>query len=165
MSTVELRDLEEDERSDRFRASSRSNSHERHPEFSLPPVDGGKDAYLFLAAAFVVETLVWGMPAFRGLLTAEHLLNHSLGFPFAFGVFQEYFSTHAPFKGSRNIAVIGTCAMVSGLRSHHLVLILMFSGNHVSQRTARVCWSSEISDVSAARNWSRPGHDVSCFGS
>jgi hypothetical protein len=29
-------------------------------EFSLPPVDGGKDAWLFLAACFVVEALVWG---------------------------------------------------------------------------------------------------------
>ena len=27
---------------------------------SLPPVDGGKGAWLFLAAAFVVEALVWG---------------------------------------------------------------------------------------------------------
>lgn len=31
----------------------------RH-EFSLPPVDGGKDAWLFLAAGFVFEALVWG---------------------------------------------------------------------------------------------------------
>lgn len=30
-------------------------------EFSLPPVDGGKDAWLFLTAAFIVEVLVWGM--------------------------------------------------------------------------------------------------------
>lgn len=29
-------------------------------EFSLPPVDGGKDAWLFLFSAFVVEILVWG---------------------------------------------------------------------------------------------------------
>lgn len=29
-------------------------------QFSLPPVDGGRDAWLFLAAAFMVETLVWG---------------------------------------------------------------------------------------------------------
>lgn len=27
---------------------------------SLPPVDEGKDAWLFLAACFVVEALVWG---------------------------------------------------------------------------------------------------------
>ena len=30
--------------------------------FSLPPVDRGKDAWLFLAASFVIEALVWGMP-------------------------------------------------------------------------------------------------------
>lgn len=29
-------------------------------EFSLPPVDGGKDAWLFLGAAFLIEVLVWG---------------------------------------------------------------------------------------------------------
>lgn len=59
---------------------------------SLPPVDGGKAAWLFLAGAFTVEALVWG-------------------FPFAFGVFQEYYSSHEPFAGSPNVAVIGTCAM------------------------------------------------------
>lgn len=30
-------------------------------QVSLPPVGGGKGAWLFLAAAFVVEALVWGM--------------------------------------------------------------------------------------------------------
>ncbi|OTA89201.1 hypothetical protein M434DRAFT_398716 [Hypoxylon sp. CO27-5] len=65
---------------------------EGRQEFSLPPVDGGKDAWLFLAACFSVEALVWG-------------------FPFAFGVFQDYYSTHEPFAGSPNIAVIGTCSM------------------------------------------------------
>lgn len=34
-----------------------------------------------------------------------------LGFPFAYGIFQDYYSTHPPFAGERNIAVIGTCAM------------------------------------------------------
>ncbi|KAI1105322.1 MFS general substrate transporter [Jackrogersella minutella] len=61
-------------------------------EFSLPPVDGGKDAWLFLAACWAIEALVWG-------------------FPFAFGVFQDYYSTHEPFADSPNIAVIGTCSM------------------------------------------------------
>ncbi|KXJ90912.1 major facilitator superfamily domain-containing protein [Microdochium bolleyi] len=59
---------------------------------SLPPVDGGKDAWLFLAACFAIEALVWG-------------------FPFSFGVFQDHYSTHEPFAGQPNIAVIGTCAM------------------------------------------------------
>ncbi|CAG7561199.1 unnamed protein product [Fusarium equiseti] len=59
---------------------------------SLPPVDTGKDAWLFLAASFMVEALIWG-------------------FPFAFGVFQDYYSTSGPFEGSSSIAAIGTCAM------------------------------------------------------
>ena len=36
-----------------------------------------------------------------------------LGFPFSFGIFQDYYSTHAPFsKEPSGIAVIGTSAMV-----------------------------------------------------
>lgn len=65
--------------------------HERQVS-ALPPVDGGKDAWLFLAACFAIEALVWG-------------------FPFTFGIFQSYYSTHAPFAGEPNIAVICTCAM------------------------------------------------------
>ncbi|KAF2819411.1 MFS general substrate transporter [Ophiobolus disseminans] len=66
--------------------------HATEAEFSLPPVDGGKDAWLFLFSAFVMEILVWG-------------------FPFAFGIFQEYYTSNPPFAGSRNIPIIGTCAM------------------------------------------------------
>jgi hypothetical protein len=29
---------------------------------ALPPVDTGRDAWLFLVAAFVIETTVWGLP-------------------------------------------------------------------------------------------------------
>lgn len=32
--------------------------------FSLPPADSGKDAYLFLLAAFIIEALVWGKQNF-----------------------------------------------------------------------------------------------------
>jgi hypothetical protein len=32
---------------------------------SLPPVDGGKDAWLFLAACFIIEALVWGKSGSR----------------------------------------------------------------------------------------------------
>ncbi|KAF7526428.1 hypothetical protein PCG10_004124 [Penicillium crustosum] len=58
----------------------------------LPPMDGGMNAWLFLAACFVMEALVWG-------------------FAFTFGVFQAYYSDMPQFKDSGNIAVIGTCAM------------------------------------------------------
>lgn len=36
------------------------SSSEQH-EFSLPPADTGKDAWLFLATCFLVEAVVWGM--------------------------------------------------------------------------------------------------------
>jgi hypothetical protein len=36
-----------------------------------------------------------------------------LGFTFSFGIFQDYYSTHEPFKSSGDIAIVGTCAMVS----------------------------------------------------
>lgn len=35
------------------------------------------------------------------------------GYAFAFGIFQDYYSSHPPFEGSGHIAIIGTCAMVS----------------------------------------------------
>lgn len=62
-------------------------------EQELPPMDRGMDAWLFLAACFVMEALVWG-------------------FAFSYGVFQKYYSGIDAFKNSGNIAVVGTCAMV-----------------------------------------------------
>ncbi|KAI0010457.1 major facilitator superfamily domain-containing protein [Xylariaceae sp. FL0662B] len=61
-------------------------------DFSLPPVDTGKDAWLFLAACWTVEALVWG-------------------FGFSFGIFQDYYSNHEQFLGAGNIAVIGTSTL------------------------------------------------------
>lgn len=36
------------------------DDHIAEHEFSLPPTDRGKDAWLFLAACFTLEALVWG---------------------------------------------------------------------------------------------------------
>lgn len=38
----------------------RSEDLTGHNEFSLPQADGGKDAWLFLMAGFMIEALVWG---------------------------------------------------------------------------------------------------------
>jgi hypothetical protein len=35
---------------------------------SLPPVDGGRQAWLFLTGATVIEILVWGLPFSVGVL-------------------------------------------------------------------------------------------------
>ena len=37
-----------------------SNRPDDQQEFSLPPVDKGKDAWLFLVTCFLVEAIVWG---------------------------------------------------------------------------------------------------------
>lgn len=41
-------------------AAVRLHSSNNEAESSVPRADGGKDAWLFLAACFVVEALVWG---------------------------------------------------------------------------------------------------------
>ncbi|KAK8083687.1 hypothetical protein PG996_002468 [Apiospora saccharicola] len=76
--------------------SGPSQSGTARHEFSLPPVDTGKDAWCFLAACWAVEALVW---------------DKYKGFSFSFGVFQDYYSSHEPFRGSGNIASIGTTTM------------------------------------------------------
>lgn len=42
--------------------SALNDNQTRNVISALPPVDGGKDAWLFLVAAFMIETLVWGLP-------------------------------------------------------------------------------------------------------
>ena len=45
--------------------------------------------------------------------TQAHHVFCYLGFGFSFGVFQDYYSSHLPFKGSGEVAVVGTTALVS----------------------------------------------------
>lgn len=44
----------------------------------------------------------------------EQFVDVQLGFPFSFGVFEAYYSTHEPFsENTSGIAAIGTSATVS----------------------------------------------------
>lgn len=74
------------------------------------PPDGGLEAWLFLMASFLIEALVWGESQ---PFIAFRVETDSQGFPFSFGVFQDYYKRHEVFKDSPNIPAIGTCAMVS----------------------------------------------------
>lgn len=65
----------------------------REEEQELPPMDRGMDAWLFLAACFAMEALVWG-------------------FAFSYGIFQAYYTATPEFANSGDIALVGTCAMV-----------------------------------------------------
>ncbi|CAG8123034.1 unnamed protein product [Penicillium nalgiovense] len=72
----------------------------------LPPVDGGFQAWMFLAACVMIEALIWG-------------------FAFAFGVFQKYYHAHESFQDSNMVAVIGTCATGISYLSCPLVIAAM----------------------------------------
>lgn len=69
------------------------NHHEpTRTEFTLPPADRGKAAWLVVIGGFIVEALLWG-------------------FAFTFGLFQEYYTNLPQFKGQESqIATIGTAA-------------------------------------------------------
>lgn len=59
---------------------------------ALPRADGGQAAWLLLAACFGLEALVWG-------------------FPFSYGIFQDYYASEGLFtESSDGIAAIGTTA-------------------------------------------------------
>ena len=62
-----------------------------HQSSLLPPSDGGASAWKFLFGAFIVEAFQWG-------------------FTLSFGVFQDFYSSHAPFaeSGSKYLPVVGT---------------------------------------------------------
>jgi hypothetical protein len=57
----------------RLRSEEQSPSsikqHDHEQDQQLPPMDGGKDAWLFLAACFMIEALIWGT------LSTVHTVN------------------------------------------------------------------------------------------
>jgi hypothetical protein len=57
---VELSDLSHRERQALQSLQSLESPSQDRPGDLLPPADGGKDAWLFLASSFVIEALVWG---------------------------------------------------------------------------------------------------------
>ncbi|KAJ5611677.1 MFS monocarboxylate transporter [Penicillium herquei] len=83
-------------------------SNEKKPceEVSLPPIDGGYQAWMFLAASTMIEALVWG-------------------FAFSFGVFENYYRNNDQIEGSSMVAVIGTCATGVAYLSCPVVIVTM----------------------------------------
>ncbi|KAI0321544.1 MFS general substrate transporter [Amylostereum chailletii] len=60
----------------------------------LPPVDEGIQAWTFVFCSFILECLVWG-------------------FPFSYGVFQEWYLSHPPFEDASEASInaIGTVTL------------------------------------------------------
>ncbi|EUC43579.1 hypothetical protein COCMIDRAFT_100522 [Bipolaris oryzae ATCC 44560] len=103
-ATVELDTLDSGRHSQDAN-NTQSHLQTTHDESTLPPVDSGKAAWLFLAACWAVEAFVFG-------------------FGFSFGVFQDFYSTHEPFAGSGDIAVIGTTTLGTLYMGTPFVLML-----------------------------------------
>lgn len=124
--------------------SQHLHDESNHHEFSLPSADRGKDAVLFLVAGFVVEALVWGQCRhLRSKFNIRNPLSYAetfAGFPFSFGVFQEYYTTHEPFsKKHSGVAIIGTTATVQLPNTLSLPILYLTSiGHHVYGRSAPV---------------------------
>lgn len=89
----------------------------------LPP-DHGRGAWLFLAGCFWIEGLTWSKSKFGSFHEMDTVLYRCplktsaygipLGFPFSYGVFQKYYSTHEPFSSHPSgIASVGTTTLVS----------------------------------------------------
>ena len=80
----------------------------------LPAQDGGRQAWLFLAGAAVIEIVAWGERIACSSIGSKDL-RHILGFPYCYGVFREYFFNHGPFKGVEYVSVAGVAANVGFL--------------------------------------------------
>lgn len=86
---------------------------------TVHPPDRGLHAWLFLAGSFLIEGLALGkLPLRRKRARATDMFCVSLstGFPGAYGVFQDYYSTHPPFQNDSSLPTVSTCAMVCKIR-------------------------------------------------
>jgi hypothetical protein len=66
-----------------------------------------------LSASPCVLYLLLAIPLFRNTFL-DRSIDHATGLPFSFGLFQDFYSRHEPFKSDPDgIAAIGTTALVS----------------------------------------------------
>ncbi|KAG8729591.1 hypothetical protein FRC12_020864 [Ceratobasidium sp. 428] len=95
------------ESENRQRNDNYPTSSEELAATALPPVDRGFKAWSFIAAAFVLEILVWGLG-------------------FSYGVFQEYYISHKTFGNASEAAIgaVGTTTLAIGY-FECLVIILV----------------------------------------
>ncbi|KAI0033582.1 major facilitator superfamily domain-containing protein [Vararia minispora EC-137] len=77
---------------------------------SLPPVDSGVQAWTFVFCAFILECLVWG-------------------FPFSYGVFQEWYlsSPDSPFRGASEAAVNAIGTITLGIQYMEGIALMFFT--------------------------------------
>ncbi|VDB83130.1 unnamed protein product [Peniophora sp. CBMAI 1063] len=77
---------------------------------ALPPVDGGIQAWTFVVCALLLEALVWG-------------------FPFSYGVFQEWYlsSPDSPFRGASESAINAIGTITLGIQYMESLGVMFFT--------------------------------------
>lgn len=116
-SRIELQDLPPPDVPNAVSAHVTSPSRPPSPSgsvSSLPPADKGKAAWFFLIGCFFVETFLWGGCSVLFLMSMRNMCLMKAGFPFSYGVLQDNYITHEPFKGhSKGVSAVGTTCSVS----------------------------------------------------
>lgn len=97
----------------------------------------------------------------RSASSVRGFVDISTGFPFAFGVLQEYYSSHEPFASdSSHSATIGTVALVSGASTLCKSCQLTSAGFHVSRISIRPHHHAALPPVPQAQHHrGRPAGD------
>ncbi|GAP87174.1 putative MFS general substrate transporter [Rosellinia necatrix] len=107
-----------------------TQQHVTKPEY--PPKDKGTKAWLFLIGASIVEITAWG-------------------FPFAYGVFREYFFTHPPFEGAD---IVSTGGLLANGVLQICVPVVIYVLNYLPRQRKNAMWLGcffcTISPISAA---------------
>lgn len=98
-----------------------SAENSEHHGLELPPVDRGVKAWSFVAAAFVLETIVWG-------------------FGFTYGIFQEYFLHQRTF-GDASEASLGAVGTIALAIEYFEVLLVVLIAQHWPDKTRLMMWS------------------------
>ena len=101
------------------------------PSTGLPPVDGGRGAWMCLLGCWLVEAIIWG-------------------FAISFGVFQRYYSSHPLFKHSNSIATIGSLAMGVSYLGMPLAISVALKFPHYRRKVCAVGWLLCLVGLAAA---------------
>ncbi|TCD70060.1 hypothetical protein EIP91_005041 [Steccherinum ochraceum] len=96
---------------------------------SLAPIDGGRQAWTFCFCAFLLETIVWG-------------------FGFSYGIFQDYYTSHDPFKQASPVAIaaVGTTALA--IQYGEGLLLSIFFGRYPDKLKQTMWFGLGLSTVS-----------------
>lgn len=163
-TTVELQPVQETAREDGYGSSnSQGEALTGGTEFqSLPPVDRGKEAWLFLAASFMVEALTWGKiltytPQLASIANCQRLPICIWCFP---GLLQYQCSLQRVVCHRRHRYLRHGKSITFPPAS----LNLTSTGNHVSRDSLRHGHPETLPSVQSLVSGHRPIHHVHCPG-